>query len=128
MKKKSLLAKYSIGFKKKNITSPISGRERIVKIFDTSNNDYHILSELFYDFQKPEDVQIGILEIVEQVECNNIKEGETGSQSGVAVYINPENTKLVGFNSPGTYLDPDLILPTVDFKLIAMAWKYFLEK
>ncbi|MBF8964308.1 hypothetical protein I0P70_13725 [Pontibacter sp. FD36] len=127
MKKKDLLAKYSIEFKKKNFTNPVTGENRISKFVYTSSNDYSILADFFNDLQKPEEVKMEVLEVIEEVECRSLEEGETGSQSGVAVYINIENTKLVGFNSIGSYLEPDLIVPTIDFKLIGFAWLYFLE-
>lgn len=98
----------------------------IIKAFRTSE-DFHILITFFENYQRASDVQEFILDVIRNVRKDLKDSDETGSDSGIAVYITPESTSLVDFYGRGTYLAPDLVVPTVDFEEIAIRWKEFLD-
>jgi hypothetical protein len=123
----AILKKYKINFYKKNFKNPVSGVNTITPILNTTNDENYILVMFLNDYVNVQDIDTYILNMVEAVLNGSILEEETGSQSGIAVYIQLDKTRLVDFNGVGTYLQPDLIIPTKDFSQISFEWKQFIE-
>jgi hypothetical protein len=121
-----VLDKYGIRFYGGNFKSRISGASESLPLLSTTDELNYILIMFFEDYFKVDDIQTYILDIVNDVMNNSIIEGETGSQSGIAVYIKSDVTKFVYFGGRGTYLNPNLTMPTADFNQLAVEWKAFI--
>lgn len=123
----TVLDAYQFIFYNKPFKNPVTGKITINKICDTTNVNNYILADLFSDYRRSQDVEERIISVIEDVLSGTIAEGETGSQSGTAVFIRQDFTKFIFFNGGGSYLSPDLIIPTNDFRQIAKEWKMFLD-
>lgn len=122
-----ILDKYKFSFHKLDLKNNITGINSVISVFKSSVHERYIVSDFFGDYRKSVDVQINIIDIITDVMNGVIEEGETGSQSGVDVYIKSDFTKFVGFSYSGTYLEPDFVMSTADFKQLSIEWKQFLD-
>jgi len=124
----NVLNAYQLIFYNKPFKNPVTGEITTNKICDTTNDNNYILADLLSDYHKSQDVEQRIIGVIDDVLSGTIAEGETGSQSGTAVFILPDFAKFIFFNGGGSYLSPDLTIPTNDFRQIAEEWKIFLNR
>jgi hypothetical protein len=120
----TILDCYKLKFYKTNYKNSVSGIVSIDKICAAQDTSYYIIASFLNDYYRVQKVQ-NIVDMIDNVLNSSTLEGETGSESGIAVYIAIGVTKFVYFNS-GTYLNPDLTIPTADFNAIVTEWKQFL--
>ena len=123
----AILSKYKISLKKRIQTNPVTAVKETRAIIDSIDAEHYIIARFFSEYYKESDIQDYILTIIDEVKRNAIPEGETGSQSGIAVYITDSVTKFIDFHGAGSYLDPDLIIPTLYFREITLEWRSFLR-
>lgn len=111
----------------KDYKNPITGENKADKICTTSNDNNYIMAELLSDYDNLIKLDSEIIKNIDDVLSGAVNEARTGSQSGTAVFIKSDLTKFIYFNNNSSYLKPDLIVPTNDFKQIAIEWKEFLN-
>ena len=91
--------------------------------FRTDQQAYQILADYFAVWDDSEDIKEEILADLEQIETGELKETEIDADVAGVALINKENT-LLDMSSLG---QPEMELPTEDFKGIVLEWVAFLE-
>ena len=91
--------------------------------FRTDQQAYQILAHYFAMWDDSEDIKETILPELEQIENGELKETEIDADVAGVAHINKDNT-LLDMSSLG---QPEMELPTEDFKGIVLEWVAFLE-
>ena len=89
----------------------------------TDNEAHNILEDYFFIWNRSAEIKEEILADLEQIETGELKESEIGADVAGVALINKENT-LLDMSSLG---QPEMELPTEDFKGIVLEWVAFLE-
>ena len=124
----NILKQYNISFENSILSMPVTKTNEVFKTFYVSNEQHAMLALFFIDYYNVEDLQENVFDLIQNIFDGKSSEEHTGTQSGIATYITFNEVKFVDFHSPGTYLNPDLRIPTSDFLEIANEWRNFLQE
>lgn len=119
-----ILRKYDLHFIKKEFINPVTNVRHLNNICESFEND--LLAEFLFDYQKVSEIHELILSEIDEVLNGLVKEGQTGTQGGLRVFIGSDITRFLIF--PGKYNDPEFTMPTIDFKEVVIRWMHFIDE